>query len=442
MLPANVFEHVGAAIRLFSVSLSWTRGKPLMAGTTLRNRLIYLLPGLRQWAHMPALVGWIAISVGIVAGRNVPESIAIPLYTTVATVAIPLLLGVALFTPGVLLRAIFFVAVGILLSIRSCHCETRTFARLESLLGDKDRVEFAGTVASFPRTVFDGYTFVLLVDKTSMGESEALNKRFLCRSAVSPTRNSYVKCTGRIRIPKSQVNPGAFDERLHMMYNNLWGTLYADSVTILDSMPGPAVSAALSFRRAVHAVAAHLSNIRHRGILLAAFLGEKDELASTTRDLYRSAGIYHLLAISGLHVGMLIAAVMLVLGPLPLPQIAKTICTLAVIWAYLLLIGPIPSLYRAVIMATIFLVALIFQRRPHPLNALGLAGIAWLTSSPMSLFSPGYQLSFAATLGILTLHPPLDSLVSTRIPHDIRRLLLRPLTSSALLSIIGFLATA
>jgi competence protein ComEC len=92
-------------------------------------------------------------------------------------------------------------------------------------------------------------------------------------------------------------------------------------------------------------------------------------------------------------------------------------------------------------MATLVLLSFIFQRNSHVLNSLGIAGIVWLIISPTSLFTPGFQLSFAATFGIIALHPIFSSLYMPSSADPVIQFLTRVPVTSFYVSLSGFIAT-
>ena len=138
---------------------------------------------------------------------------------------------------------------------------------------------------------------------------------------------------------------------------------------------------------------------------------------------------------------MLIAAFFFFLRLLRLNRTAAHVLCIAALWAYLPFVGMIPSLFRAVIMATAVIAALLFEKKNYGMQRLGLAGTVWLALSPEDLFGAGYQLSFAATAGILLLFPVMQRCF----PKPKAALLKKPaayLFASLALSGITFLASA
>lgn len=137
----------------------------------------------------------------------------------------------------------------------------------------------------------------------------------------------------------------------------------------------------------------------------ALLLGDASAVPDRILRGLRRLGLGHLLAVSGLHVGLVAGTALLLGGPLPRP--ARLLLAIGAVAAYLLVVGPRPSLVRASIMAVLAVVALLSGRPPSAVNALGLAaaGIAW--TRPAALGELGFQLSVGATAGLLLLGPML-----------------------------------
>jgi competence protein ComEC len=170
----------------------------------------------------------------------------------------------------------------------------------------------------------------------------------------------------------------------------------------------------------------HVNDEGRRALLQAGFLGDKNPIPPELEATFRNAGITHLLAISGQNVAIIAGAIVALLYFVPLPRRTKVLITIGGLWWFLFVIGVIPSLFRSVVMATTILAGLLLQRRGHPLNALGLAGCIWLCLSPRSLVTAGFQLSFAATFGILAVFPWLEKTVSKFLPGDHEEGISRP----------------
>ena len=132
-------------------------------------------------------------------------------------------------------------------------------------------------------------------------------------------------------------------------------------------------------------------------------LGDKQGVDEDTYTAFRDTGMAHVLAVSGLHAGILIAFIYLVLGLLKVGRTPKLIVTLVFVVLYACVTGLTPSILRASIMVVALLIGRHFGRQTDTLNFLALAFILSLIINPLDLFTTGFQLSFGAVFGILTL---------------------------------------
>src|SRR4051794_16553502 len=171
----------------------------------------------------------------------------------------------------------------------------------------------------------------------------------------------------------------------------------------------------------------------------ALVLGRRETLDRGLADRFAAAGLTHLLAISGTHVA-LVAAVLVLLGRVArIPRDATLWLTIVLIPLYLALIGAPPSAVRSGIMTGLTLLTFVLQRPSAPLAIMAAAAFAILALDPLSALDAGFQLSFAGVLGIGLLRHALLQ----RIPRAWRRgKVLRPLTESMVVSVAAFVATA
>lgn len=142
-------------------------------------------------------------------------------------------------------------------------------------------------------------------------------------------------------------------------------------------------------------------------IVAASTLGDRSLLQRETRDLYSDAGAAHLLALSGLHLGILVGFLLSLLnGRLLLSRWRSGVggLLLLFIWSYAFLAGLPTSLVRASSMMSVFVIASLLQRYGAPLQHLLLTGFCMLLLSPLYLFDVGAQLSFLSVAGILVVH--------------------------------------
>ncbi|MCX7607104.1 MAG: ComEC family competence protein [Bacteroidia bacterium] len=145
----------------------------------------------------------------------------------------------------------------------------------------------------------------------------------------------------------------------------------------------------------------------------ALLLGYKHGLDKETREAFRLSGAVHILAVSGMHVGMVLSLWLFVLRYLVPPgrwAYRSRGILLPLLFFYGFLTGASPSAMRAVIMGSIATLAYLLYKPYKAVNALGFAAFLQLSWEPQLLYHPGFQLSYAAVGGILVFYPPLAQL--------------------------------
>jgi competence protein ComEC len=168
-------------------------------------------------------------------------------------------------------------------------------------------------------------------------------------------------------------------------------------------------------------------------------LGEDDEVDAATVEDFRRSGLSHLLAVSGQNVALLALLAMPLLAALGLPLRTRLLWLLGLLAVYVPLAGAGPSIQRAGIMGGLSVLATLSGRRASRFYALAFAAVILLAFEPEIASDVGWQLSFAAVLGILLLAGRLRATIASRIgEHGWRR----ALTDGAAMTIAATLATA
>jgi competence protein ComEC len=144
-------------------------------------------------------------------------------------------------------------------------------------------------------------------------------------------------------------------------------------------------------------------------------LGEDERIDEATEEDFRRSGLSHLVAVSGQNVTLLALLAMPVLGLLGIPLRERLLWVLALIAVYVPVAGAGPSIQRAGVMGAVGVLAVLGGRRASRLYALGLAAVVTLAVDPSVAGDVGWQLSFAAVLGILLLAAPLRGGILARL---------------------------
>ena len=202
-------------------------------------------------------------------------------------------------------------------------------------------------------------------------------------------------------------NIGPFDYREHLAVRGIHTVVSAAEIVSITPGTGGGLST-------LHGLRSKLEDALQRSVpepvapvASAMLLGLRAGLQPETYADFREAGLAHLLAVSGLHVGLVLGLSLLVSrAMLGRRNGLYLIAPLALLWGYILLAGAPPSAVRAGIMGSAFLLALAVGRMPAAVNALGLSAFLVLLVEPLSLWDRSFQLSFTAMAGVLLLGLP------------------------------------
>jgi competence protein ComEC len=148
-------------------------------------------------------------------------------------------------------------------------------------------------------------------------------------------------------------------------------------------------------------------------ILSALTLGYKRDLDPETKRVFSASGASHVLAVSGLHVGIVFWLISILFGFLQKQKTGRilfVIISISVLWFYAFITGLSPSVIRASTMFTIFVAGQNLNRKANIYNSLAASAFLLLLINPNNLFDVGFQLSYAAVFGIVFLQPKLEKL--------------------------------
>lgn len=382
---------------------------------------------------MPLLPVAVALAIGIIAERTAPTGYGAIICASLAAAAI---IGIICRRRNLTL-IVLSAAVG---SVSALLTDARPVA--ETLCG-----RLMTVTADVLTQSESGTSQILTVRVISARDNSGANvsAEGMKASAVYASFTPEIKAGDRIsfnaRITIPRVDKVLPDERDPTESMRRRG-IYLSAFITPDSIIGIGEADGLTMRAAQ--TRRHLSDILYssplksstREFLVTALLGDSSAIGDGARADFARAGLAHLLALSGLHVGIIATIILLLLSPLRLSRFrhAGTVIAIALLWIFALVTGLSASVTRSVIMATVMLCAMMLQRRHSPANALCLAAIIILVANPSAIMGISFQLSFLAVAGILVFANRLN-------PVNPRRRWLYTLTGSVTVTIAAMLAT-
>lgn len=244
----------------------------------------------------------------------------------------------------------------------------------------------------------------------------------------APRPGDHIYINARVGEVHTAGNPGAFDYARFLRRQGISGRAYvAGNRWKVRAMADAEVSLRLRMARYRQSLSAqYFSHLGSEEAVIAAAmsLGDKRSLDAAQRQSFSATGVSHVLALSGLHLGILFSLYsLLFVNRLPSRRgrVFASLLGVALLWGFALLVGFPLSLVRATVMFTLWQLSVVLYGERSSLNNLALAALLILLFSPASLFDIGFQLSFTSVFFILLLTPHIPR------PRWLRRSRLLPL---------------
>ena len=336
-------------------------------------------PSPQQFAGIAAMA-----LAALLAARRLPESLS------------PIAVGVSLCMIGVLIAG------------------AREHSLSAPVLGWRYYGAIEGRIVAMDRSQSDALRITLdqvKLDRVSPARTpERVRVSLHGPAGITPEPGLRVMTTGHLSPPGGPVEPGGFDFQRHAWFAQLGAVGYT-RVPLMGAAPATEGQAVFRVRMAASARVQAALPGDVGGFAAAITTGDRSAISQPALDALRASNLAHLLAISGLHMGLLSAVVFgalrLLLAAIPHTALhwpTKSIAAAGALVAaagYLALSGGNVATERAFIMVAVALGALMMGRRALSLRAVAMAAIIVLVLRPEALMGPGFQMSFAATTALV-----------------------------------------
>jgi len=219
-----------------------------------------------------------------------------------------------------------------------------------------------------------------------------------------------VSATG-LQDLKAPLNPNQFDYKAYLKKQYIYHQIFTDRDQLLP------------IRSEIHTLLGYAANLRRAintelkskhfkadelALLNALLLGQRQDISTEIYDSYSKAGAIHILAVSGLHVGVILYVLNLLfkrLDYLRHGKLIKTILIVLLLWSFAVIAGLSASVTRAVMMFSVVAIGMNLKRPANIYNTLVISMFFLLLFKPMFLFDVGFQMSYLAVLAIVSMQP-------------------------------------
>lgn len=305
---------------------------------------------------------------------------------------------------------LMFIGSFLLIQMHTRHQE-QTHHLLEYSVWNKP---IHGMISSFER-VGTGWRVVLADASVDGGKTPYTLRLTIRKKGFIPEEGGMLTVKGSVMAPSSPLVPNSFDFRRHAFYRGISGYGYATQILSYDAPAQDYGKNRLEEYRdwLTERVYAVLQQ-PEAGIVTALLNGQRAGIAKKSTAVLQQSGLQHVISISGLHVSLLaitiffstrllMACSMRLAASWPIKKIAAFFALIGIVF-YLLIVGNSPPTLRAVLVTGAALCAVMLDREAIQMRVVALAAMAILLIQPDSLVDIGFQMSFAAVIGLVAFY--------------------------------------
>ena len=224
------------------------------------------------------------------------------------------------------------------------------------------------------------------------------------------TYGERLRAVAKLNPPRNYRNPGSFDYRGYLAENGI-AALASGKAVKAELLPGFVGSRPGWWRERIHrSISGQIHSLwqpREAALIDALLIGDEAFITRDVRTDFQRSGVYHVLVVSGMHVGILTLVTFWIMRRLRAGEILASVTALTVSVAYAFVTDVGPPVWRATLMLAVYLGTRLLYRERSILNAIGAAALVLLCVDPTVLFGASFQLSFLAVLIIGGLAIPL-----------------------------------
>lgn len=225
-------------------------------------------------------------------------------------------------------------------------------------------------------------------------------------------RKSWIMARVSPRPISPPANPGSFNYKTYSLHQGITHQVYLKTgqYRLLQKGNPTGLASLLDYcrQRVIEIMRQAIPGKQEAGLAEALLIGYKDDLDKDMETIYAQTGVVHIIAISGMHLGLIYGLLLLLFKPLknhPQARWVRALMIIAALWVFSLLAGASPSVLRSAVMFTAILLGEAIHRKGNAINSLAFSAFALLSYQPYWLGDIGFQLSFAAVLSILVFYP-------------------------------------
>lgn len=369
----------------------------------------------------------LCLIIGIIISKYLDLGIFISLIASVVLTSITVLLyflckkNTSLVTVFGISTLLSFIAIGIF--VTNVNEDLRKHSHFSSVLSEttsEQNITFRIRELLKPNAFSQRYYVdILQIENTVVTGKALLNIKKDSLNTILPIDAVYFS-KAKLNALQIPLNPDQFSYKNYLSKQQVYFQLYETHKTLLqlDHQTRTIFGFAAKFRNLINSKLKPYNYTEDQlSIINALLLGQRQHITKLVYDNYTNAGAIHILAVSGLHVGIILLILNFIFKPLERLKkglLIKTSIILILLWIYALIAGGSASIIRATTMFSIVAIGMNLKLPTNIYNTLAISVFILLLVKPNFLFDVGFQLSYAAVIAIVSFQPILERLWSPK----------------------------
>lgn len=295
--------------------------------------------------------------------------------------------------------------------IQNFHLHTNSKTHYSTFLNEQEIYQLKGVVTANFKTTEKNYKHLVSITEVNSKKANGKILTYVKKSSKKELiPGDEIVFIAELQPIPNNFNPYQFDYATYLKHQNVYHQVFLkdnDHLLVKHYKNWDSFWFHLQ-NKLVTSFNIHKFSDENKSILNSLLFGQRKLLDKETITTYSNAGIIHILAISGLHVGIIYLLLLFVLKPLTRIKKGKTIELILILfflWSFATLTGLSASVTRAVTMFSIIAIGKYYNRNTNTFNTIAFSALLLLIINPNFIFDVGFQMSYAAVIAIVALHP-------------------------------------
>ncbi len=311
----------------------------------------------------------------------------------------------------------FFVMISFGIMVSTLHDQKNSNSHYTHVISEEKEADYLFTIRIRerlkPNLYYDKYIANVLQANSSQTSGKILLNLKKDSLPTKLTVDDIVLSSAKLKPINRPLNPHQFDYAAYLQKQYIYYQISVETknLQIVNSETSTIFGYAANLRNTINKkLKAYNFKTDELAIINALLLGQRQDMSKNVYQNFTNAGAVHILAVSGLHIGLILLILNVLFKPLERikhGRIIKSIILVLLLWSYAVVAGLSASVTRAVMMFSIIAIAINLKRPTNIYNTLAISMFVLLLTKPMFLFDVGFQLSYIAVLAIVTLQPML-----------------------------------